>query len=217
MNKVDFSGGSRRGVRTFRGGRRSVRRVSPCVRHARASWRTTERRPPVSIGIDDAPLSTTVSIASISPSLTAWTFHVKQRTRRRHAAGQGGAAGDRDPQRRPDDAAPAAPPGLRGRQPEGRGRQDHHHGEHRRRAGAGRAARADHRSRPAGQRVDRARCATATAGTPSVYDVLLGEITAGRGDPDLPGRPAARLHPGHDRPGRRRDRTGLAGRRGRPG
>ena len=53
------------------------------------------------------------------------------------------------------------------------------------------------------------------AGTPSVYEVLLGEITAGRG-----GRSRARpspnllLRPGHHRPGRRRDR---ARHHGRPG
>ena len=47
-----------------------------------------------------------------------------------------------------------------------------------------------------------------TAGTPSVYDVLVGDITPGRGDPDLPGRTTARLHPGHHRSGRRGDRTG---------
>ena len=55
-----------------------------------------------------------------------------------------------------------------------------------------------------------------TVGTPSVYDVLLGEITRGRGDPDVPGRPTTRLHPGDHRPGRRRDRTGLHGGPGDP-
>ena len=56
-----------------------------------------------------------------------------------------------------------------------------------------------------------------TAGTPSVYDVLVGDITAGRGDPDLPGRTTSRLHPGHHRPGRRRDRAGHRWPSGRPG
>ena len=56
---------------------------------------------------------------------------------------------------------PAAPagrdPGADGGQPEGRGRQDHHDRQPRRRPGPARAARAGRRPRPAGQRVDRAR------------------------------------------------------------
>ena len=47
----------------------------------------------------------------------------------------------RDAVRRPHVAPSAASPGVRRRQPEGRRRQDHHHGEPRRRPGAGRPAR----------------------------------------------------------------------------
>ena len=70
-----------------------------------------------------------------------------------------------------------------GREPEGRRRQDDHDREPGRRAGPARAAGAGHRPRPAGQRVDGARASSTSAGTPSVYDVLVDGDAAGRRRP----------------------------------
>ena len=78
--------------------------------------------------------------------------------RREHAAGPDGRGHDPGPagggQPSPD-AAPGCHPDPGGRQPEGRRRQDHDHGQHRRRAGAARSAGPGDRPRPSGQRLDR--------------------------------------------------------------
>ena len=101
--------------------------------------------------------------------------------------------------------------GDRGRQPEGRGRQDHVDRERRRRAGAVRSAGAGDRSRPPGQRVHRPR------GRAPPRDAV--ELRpAGRGTPAGRGRsrPVPDVEnlfvvPGDHRPGRRRDRAGQRG------
>ena len=80
--------------------------------------------------------------------------------RPRDPAGPGRRALRAGPPRRRTAAAAAAPrvdPDLRGREPEGRGRQDHLDRERRRRAGPARPAGAGGRPRPPGQRLDRAR------------------------------------------------------------
>ena len=70
-------------------------------------------------------------------------------------------------------AAPDAHPGDGGREPEGWGRQDHHHGEHGRRARPARAPGAGGRPRPAGQRLHGARPIDHHRGTPSTYDAVV--------------------------------------------
>ena len=64
-------------------------------------------------------------------------------------------------------AAPPRPhPGDGRGQPEGRGRQDHHGGQHGRRPGPARPPGAGHRPRPPGQRLHGARRSTTTAARP---------------------------------------------------
>ena len=112
--------------------------------------------------------------------------------------------GPRSP-RRPARAAPgAAPatahrlprprphaPGHHRRQPEGRGRQDHHHRQHR--ARRSRCTACTCSSSTSTRRATRrtALGVSTASGTPSVYDVLLGEITVGRGDQTCPARRAS--------------------------
>ena len=67
---------------------------------------------------------------------------------------------------------PAVDPRPDGGQPEGRRRQDHHHGQHRRRAGPARPAGARDRPRPAGQRLHGAGGRAPRRGA-DVYDVLV--------------------------------------------
>ena len=104
-----------------------------------------------------------------------------------------------------------AHPGHRGRQPEGRRRQDHLDGERRRRAGPARPAGPGDRPRPAGQRLDRA-----GGGAPPrrAVDVRRARRrrAARRGRAAAARRSTASfVVPGDHRPGRRRDRAGQRG------
>ena len=108
--------------------------------------------------------------------------------------------------------APAETRVLDGRQPEGRRRQDHDHGEPGRGPGAAGARGPRHRPRPAGQRLDGARRRAPRRGArrstrcSSTGRPLAEVVAAGRRHR----RPVVRA--GDDRPGRRRDRAGLPGR-----
>ena len=112
---------------------------------------------------------------------------------------------------RPAAGASVGHPDLRGRQPEGRRRQDHVDRERRRRARPARPAGAGRRPRPAGQRVHRAR---RRAPARRAVDVRRPRRRrpARRGVQSQPrgGEPGRRAR--DHRPGRRRDRAGLGGR-----
>ena len=134
------------------------------------------------------------------------TTHAARPGGRAHAAGAAGPRGCGAPLPRPD-----AHPGDGGGQPEGRGRQDHHHGEHGRRAGPARPAGAGHRPRPAGQRLHGARRRapprhrrrrTTCSSTACRWPTWCSRA------PELAGPVRG---PGHHRPGRRRDRAGQRG------
>ena len=107
-----------------------------------------------------------------------------------------------------------APPRHRRRQPEGRRRQDDHDDQPRRLPGRARPAHADHRPRPAGQRLDRA-----GHREPRPRDVDVPRAHA-RGAARELHRADRRQAPvrgaGQPRPGRRRDRAGAGVQPGDP-
>ena len=113
----------------------------------------------------------------------------------------------RAPTGRPAESAPAAAPGHRHRQPEGRRRQDHHRGEPRRLPGRARLPGAGRRPRPAGQRQHRPRDQHPRTSRRSIYDVIMHDVAA-RGLRRADRRPNLFVRPGQPRPGRRRDRAG---------
>ena len=113
----------------------------------------------------------------------------------------------------PADGPAEQDPDLRGGQPEGRRRQDHVDGQHRRRPGPARPAGAGHRPRPAGQRLDRARGRAPPGRALDVRRPRRRRAPRRRDEPVARrGEPLGRA--GDDRPRRRRDRAGL-GRRAR--
>ena len=102
-------------------------------------------------------------------------------------------------------------PGADRREPEGRRRQDHHHRQRGGRPGPGRLHGAGHRHRPAGQRQHRARHRPPRRGAEHLRRARRGHA-AGRRGAGVPGHPRPVVRARDDRPGRRRDRAGLAGR-----
>ena len=132
---------------------------------------------------------------------------------RRHPSRSRTRRSVRTPSRAREHRRPAhrADPRADGLEPEGRRRQDHDRGEHRREPGLRRRPRARHRPRPAGERLDRARCA-AHRRHPERLRRADRRVPARRHRADEPrvAEPAVRAE--HDPPRRRRDRARLAGR-----
>ncbi len=104
-------------------------------------------------------------------------------------------------------SASACDPGDGGGQPEGRGRQDHHHGEHRSRVGADRPAGARDRPRPAGQRVHGSQRG-ASAGHPVDLRRARRRQAPRGGRRAVAGPAGSRRGAGHHRPRGGGDRAG---------
>ncbi len=131
-----------------------------------------------------------------------------------HSAGPGGPAQRPGPGRRglPAADAPArGDPRLRGREPEGRRRQDHLHGEHRGRTGPARPARPGDRPRPSRERLHRAE-RRASPRRPVHLRRARRRRPPGRPGAGVPRRRGPVRGAGDHRPGRCGDRAGQRGR-----
>ena len=167
------------------------------------------------------PRETDANGPSVAPVAPAWS-HDDDRERsalaaelaadrRRHATGTPGRRGRSAQDHVVGQGLSEARhhPNPDGGKPEGRRRQDDHHRQRGRRAGPGGTPRPGDRHRPAGKRQHGPRYRPPRRGA-RIYDVLVDGMAAGRGGAGVPGHPRTSVCARHDRPGRCRDRAGVA-------